>query len=1201
MRTLIKTLAFAALCCCYAACQIIPEEVFPEETRLTATIEAEPDTRTTITPSGEHSSSIIWSEGDILSVFIDGSTQAVPFTLSEGAGTGKGVFNGKGGGNSYTAFYPSSMIPSRGTGTLRLTLPSEQTYSPGTFSTGTYPMVAVSDSPELHFRNIASVIRLSITGYHEVTRIVFRSNDPEAKVSGKAMVSLSDPSRPELTMVSGAVDSLVLTVPRVKLDEKTATDFYLVVPPQTYKKGFSVRVYTDERFMDKVYSSSFTTVRSLMHKSDPFVFKPNGIDNSTYLEGSGTDSDPFLIRSIADLILMRDAINAGDVIKTASGTGVSPSTASYLLTADIDMGPACSKSSGKSWIPIADYSHDQDLEFKGVFDGGGHVISGLYINNSNAYQGLFGVLNQASIKNLTVEGDLNVGDYSGMLAGSARAYPSDCRIDNCHTKGVIKGWNYVGGLLGNNSSEMVVSYCSNEASVQGRYRVGGICGYNYGAVITNCRNSGAVEAAKNYNGSYFGGITGYINYGRVYNSTNVGDINGYNNIGGIAGYVWQGGKILNSNNFGTISASRDYAGGICGYFSSDAALPYMGEALVVNCYNAGKVSCSGEHTGALAGFAGMRDDETPGEYDDPTAAWVKDSYWISDGEAGMEKAVGGGPGITENNHALTEAQMKGRAAYDGILYTMADGSSYSKFIDALNAGASEWGAKAMALPASLGGYNPETTLNGWIYASSGSYPSLTDLKAVKPGGGEAEFSISAKEFSFNAMEGKFQVDVTSSADYSLGSLPGWISRTEIKGYDSKPHTKTYFFNVSANTDTQERSAVIQFTNKTGTALKVAVKQMGMYLETGRDELVLTGEEGAKSVTVSSSVAWNAESDTDWCILPATSGIGDGVISVQVSANPSSVARMATITVSSYDGSMVRTVGVLQSGAKEGGEEVDWTTHEFVHKSVAMRFTATWCGWCPRMNKSVRRAQELYPDKISYVALHNNDSDLAFNQIGPLRSQYGINAFPTGLVDGRVQIKNDEIEKAAQNIVNAVKETEEKYGTVTGVGINSSVSGRQAQVDVSVYAKKAGDYKITVLLLEDGIVQYQADYEEGDHPRYAHDCIARVAMSNVLGDSFNVAKDNSVIDFSFSANVSSSYNLGNMHVLVYVQRTFKPYQVIQSGSYGDYFIDNSAEVALGENLKLALVGVSGGGGGGSSSSGGSGDDNEGIRPGGDIDM
>jgi len=1196
MRTVIRTLALAALCCSFAACQTVTEESFPEGIRLTATIEAEPDTRTAISPLGEHSSSIIWSEGDELSVFIDDATQAVPFRLSEGAGTNKGVFNGKGGGNSYVALYPSSMIPSRGTGTLRLTLPSEQTYSPGTFSPGTYPMVAVSDSPELHFRNIASVIRLSITGYHEVTRIVFRSNDPETKVCGKATVSLSDPSCPELTMVSGAVDSLVLTVPRVKLDENTATDFYLVVPPQTYRKGFKVRVYTDDRFMDKVYSSSFTTVRSLMHKSDPFVFKPNGIDTSTYLEGSGTESDPFQIRSISDLILMRDAINAGDDIKTASGTGVASSTASYLLTTDIDMSPACSKKSGKSWTPIADYSTSQDLVFSGVFDGGGHVLSGLYINRSSSYQGLFGAVNQACIKNLTIDGELVVGSYSGMLAGLSIAYPLDCRIENCHTKGMISGNNYIAGLVGRETSYSTVSYCSNEASVKGNYCVGGITGYCYGAVVMNSSNSGTIETARNSSGNDFGGIAGYINYGRVFNCTNTGDVNGYGYVGGIAGYVWQGGKVLNCNNFGSVSSGQDYAGGICGYLSSDAALPYMGEALLVNCYNAGKVTGAGSFTGSLAGFTGMRSDETPGQYDDPTAAWVKDSYWISDGEAGMEAAVGGGSGISENNHALTEAQMKGRASCDGTLYTMADGSSYSRFIDALNAGASEWGAKAMALPASLGGYNPETVLNGWAYASSGSYPSLSDLKAVKPGSGETEFSISAREFSFNAMGGNFQVDVTSSADYSLGSLPSWVRRTEVKGYDGKPHTKTYSFSVSANPGTQERSVEVQFTNKAGTTLKVAVKQEGMYLELGKDGLVLSGEESTKSITVSSSVAWSAESDSDWCNIPATSGVGDGMISVHVPANPSNVARMATITVSSYDGSIVRKVGVLQSGANDGGGDVDWTTHEFVHKSVAMRFTATWCGWCPRMNKSIRRAQELYPEKISYVALHNSDSDLAFNQVIPLNDQYRIGGFPTGIVDGRIQIGNAEIEQTAQNIVNAVKETEQEYGTVTGVEINSSVSGRQATVDVGVYAKKAGDYKVTVLLLEDGIVHYQADYEEGDHSAYVHDCIARVAMSNVQGDSFKVDKDNSVLEFSFSASIPSSCNIGKMHVLVYVQRTFRPYQVIQSGSYGDYFIDNSAEVALGENLKLALVG---GGGGGGSSSGG--DDNEGIRPGDDIDM
>jgi thiol-disulfide isomerase/thioredoxin len=905
------------------------------------------------------------------------------------------------------------------------------------------------------------------------------------------------------------------------------------------------------------------------------------LDISTFLEGRGTDSDPFLIQSVSDLILLRDAVNAHASIPMVSGAEVDAASATYLLTTDLDLSPACSKKSGKNWTPIG----NPDILFAGVFDGGGHRVQGLYINNALSNQGLFGALKQAVIRNLTVEGDVIGQERCGLLAGGANGG----FIDNCHTKGSIKGDYDTGGVVGDARSHAHVSYCSNEASVQGHNRIGGICGYDYGSVIENCRNGGPVKASYDT-----GGITGYINYGRVFNSSNTGEVTSYLYVGGIAGYIWQGGKILNSSNFGSVSAGTDYAGGICGYVSSDAALPYMGEALVANCYNAGKVTGSGEYTGALAGFTGMRDNETPGDYDDITAAWVKDSYWLSDGNAGMQTAVAGGTGISENNHALTEAQMKGQAACTDVLYTTADGSSFVTFIDALNAGASEWGPKAMKLPASLGGYNPETILTGWIYAASGTFPSQTDLKAVKPGGGVAEFSLSDTAFDFNATGGDFQTTVTSSLDYSLSPLPAWMEKTAEKTYDNKPHSKTYFFHVAANPGTEGRSSTLSFTNTAGTVLKFSVRQEGMYLQLGKEELVFTGEESSLRFAVSSSVAWHAESDADWCTLPGAVGVGNGIISVHVGANPDKTARSAKITVSSDDGSLVRNVNVMQSGAKEG-DVVDWTTREFVHKSLAMRFTATWCGWCPRMNKSILKAQELYPGKISYVALHNNDSDLAFNQVDPLKSQYGINAFPSGIVDGRTLITNQDISVTANNIVNVVKETEQTYGTVTGVDINSSVTGRLAQVDVNVYVKTAGEYKITVLLLEDGIINAQSDYEEGDHSRYVHDNVARVAMSDVTGDSFKTNKDFETMTFSFSANVPASFNLSNMRVLVYVQRAFGSLPVIQSGSYGGYYVDNSADVPLGENLKLALEG---GGGGGSSSGGGN---NEGIVPGDDINM
>jgi thiol-disulfide isomerase/thioredoxin len=1184
MRTVIRTLALAALCCSYIACQTVPEELFPEQTRLTATIEAEPDTRTAISPSGEHSSSIIWSEGDELSVFIDGATQAVPFKLSEGAGTKKGVFSGKGGGNSYVAFYPSSMIPSRGTGTLRLTLPSEQTYSPGTFSPGAYPMVAVSDSPELHFRNIASVIRLSITGHHEVTRIVFRSNDPETKVSGKSTVSLSDPSRPELTMVSGAVDSMVLTVPRVKLDEKAATDFFLVVPPQTYRKGFTVRIYTDERFMDKVYSSSFTTVRSLMHKSDPFVFTPNGSDISTFLEGSGTDSDPFLIQSLPDLIYMRDAVNAGAGIMTASGSQSDAYTASYRMTADIDLSPVCGRKTGKSWTPIGDDAH----QFMGRFDGDWHSVTGLYINSGKSDQGLFGVIVAGClISNLTVTGEVtSSGNNVSLLSGRFENMLRDWTVYNCTAEGSVKGGSNVGGICGGGNYFQAYN-CINRANVTGNSSVGGIAGrtywsesncVNYGNIsgssdtggivgmgsgtMDNCSNFGTVQG-----GWYTGGIAGYQNSGRLTDCLNEGTVSGTINVGGLSGYSRQGSSVWNNVNKGKVSG-QDKVGGICGYLSYSA-----GESSLKNCVNLGMVELS-----SSSGYAGAICGRSEGEYGSSGASQctVEQNYWLYDAGKGlgMETGIGLDEGISGSNYPLTEARMKG-AACDQPLY-----QGFRTIVDALNGWAFD--------------QRDNMELQGWRYQAGKGYPELTGLPASAPGEDNVVFAISINEVELLGQGGGFVVEVRSSAGYTV-QTPGWISETSVQGYEADPFTRQHSFKVSYNDSGGPRSGAVVFKNDAGSELKVSVKQKDVYLELGKEELLFSGEESTKSISVSSSIAWNVESDSDWCTLPSKSGLGDGVISVHAAANPSKSARSARITVSSDDGSLVRTVAVLQSGASEGGSEVDWTTHEFVHKSVAMRFTATWCGWCPRMNKSIRQAQELYPDKISYVAIHSSDSDLAFGAGSALFNQFMISGIPSGIIDCRTMVTNQDISVTANNIVNAVKETEQKYGTVTGVEINSSVSGRVAQVDVGVYVKKAGDYKITVLLLEDGIVNAQSDYEEGDHPRYVHDCVARVAMSNVKGDSFKVDRDNSVVDFSFSANVPSSYNLGNMHVLVYVQRTFKPYQVIQSGSYGDYFVDNSAEVALGENLRLALVG---GGGGGSSSGGG---DNEGIKPGDDIDM
>lgn len=208
----------------------------------------------------------------------------------------------------------------------------------------------------------------------------------------------------------------------------------------------------------------------------------------------------------------------------------------------------------------------------------------------------------------------------------------------------------------------------------------------------------------------------------------------------------------------------------------------------------------------------------------------------------------------------------------------------------------------------------------------------------------------------------------------------------------------------------------------------------------------------------------------------------------------------------------------------------------------------------------------------------------------MMSFYSAGGYPSGVVDGRAVVSNNtDLEAAAANFVRIVKETEETYDTATGLAIRSSATGQNVSIDLTGYFKKAGNYKVTVLLLEDGIINYQ----ENGGKDYVHNHVARVAATDVFGDSFTVASDLSTKDFHYEVRVPTVCKVENMRVLAYFHRPFGDMPRLQTGNYGDFFFDNCATAPVGEVLKVALVGSSGGGG----DSGGQG--NEGFTPGGEI--
>lgn len=256
------------------------------------------------------------------------------------------------------------------------------------------------------------------------------------------------------------------------------------------------------------------------------------------MAGAGTQSNPLQITNAPQLAEIATLVNAGKLESLVFGTG---STASvYLqLKNDIDIsgyGKSYNKSSDTpmGWIPIGNIS----FPFKGHFDGGGHVITGLFIKitTTSSGTGLFGYVS-GSVKNLgVVDAMINSGNITGILAGSVSG-----NIENCYTSGSIKGSSNTGGLIGILETNSTVTKCYSTAMVNGTTYVGGIAGLVRGTV-SNCYTTGAISGS-----GTLGGIAGDV-YGVVTNCYATGSISlGVNATyaGGLAGQLSPGGKMEN--------------------------------------------------------------------------------------------------------------------------------------------------------------------------------------------------------------------------------------------------------------------------------------------------------------------------------------------------------------------------------------------------------------------------------------------------------------------------------------------------------------------------------------------------------------------------------------------------------------------------------------------------------------------------------
>ncbi len=265
-----------------------------------------------------------------------------------------------------------------------------------------------------------------------------------------------------------------------------------------------------------------------------------------------------------------------------------------VLQRDIDLG-------GVDFRPIP--------SFGGVFEGGGHTISGLNVASDVSPAGLFGAVTEAGVvRELRVEGSVapsGSGDAVGGVVGINRG-----TLEDCSFTGTVQGETRTGGVVGVNEAGGVVRRCGTDGGVFGKNMTGGVVGENRGTV-TDCANRAYVNtntldptlsfekldlsltgtldsltSPDTYNATVdSGGVAGFSD-GTILSCQNYGGVGyqhiGYN-VGGVAGR--SSGHIATCTNAGTVYGRRE-VGGVVGMAEphvklnlTDASLTSVRQAL----------------------------------------------------------------------------------------------------------------------------------------------------------------------------------------------------------------------------------------------------------------------------------------------------------------------------------------------------------------------------------------------------------------------------------------------------------------------------------------------------------------------------------------------------------------------------------------------------------------------------------------------
>lgn len=414
--------------------------------------------------------------------------------------------------------------------------------------------------------------------------------------------------------------------------------------------------------------------------------------------------------------------------------------------------------------------------------------------------------------------------------------------------------------------------------------------------------------------------------------------------------------------------------------------------------------------------------------------------------------------------------------------------------------------------------------------------------------------------------GEKTIFFTSDHDWyvEVPSDAGWLNASPAAGPAGNGRIKVA---TEPNMEGEGRTTQLKICCSDEASVTVTIDQKAYVptFELENDSKSVSAAGGSVEVYLLADIDYSYEIKDDWIKGMGTKAVRKYMHFFSVEPNPEPEERIGTVEFIAGNQKLVYTITQRAAGT----EGQDWMYDGFKDRSLAMRFTADWCGYCPLMGTAFETARATLGGSLELVSIHGSGG-LEFSDAAKLMSRFKVSGFPTGIVDARANIPNySSTSTTSQAVKDVVKETTDNFPACTGIAMKSSQTDGNVSAEVTLYVKEADYYRVTVLLLEDNIIAYQ----NGASNTYDHDHVARVALSDVKGDVINIEKDGTIWTGEYSCTIPEYCDPDNLRLLVIVEKTYgdrknvKGVPEAEYYNYGDTYVDNCRSAKVGADAAL----------------------------------